>query len=97
MLSKISETLADYEDMQQKTPSAKNGVNKRVKGVEPSTKPNNSSGNIAISETGGVKASPLPSLPYPMDEDFLALALAWAKVPEPIRAGISAMVKVATK
>src|ERR1700693_2120192 len=35
--------------------------NKRVKGVEPSTKPNVSSGDTAISKTGGAKASPFPA------------------------------------
>ncbi|MGD0540187.1 MAG: hypothetical protein ABSB33_01590 [Tepidisphaeraceae bacterium] len=66
---------------------------KRAKGVEPSTKPNNSSGNKAILETGGVKAAPLPSSPMPTDEDFLAVAMAWAKLPDAIRDGIVAMVR----
>jgi hypothetical protein len=66
---------------------------KRVKGVEPSTKPHKSGGNTAISEMGGVKASPLPSSPFPTDEDFLAVALAWTKLPYAIRAAIIAMVK----
>jgi hypothetical protein len=64
-----------------------------VKGVEPSTKPDNSSGNTAISETGGVKASPLPSLHFPTDADFVAVALAWTKLPDTIRAGVAAMVR----
>jgi len=40
-----------------------------------------------------VKASPLPSLPFPTDEDFLAVAMAWAKLPDAIRDGIVAMVR----
>jgi len=70
-------------------------LQKQAKGVEPSTKPDNSSGSTAISETGGVKASPLRSPPFPTDEDFLAVALAWTSLPDSIRAGIAAMVRAA--
>ena len=69
---------------------------KRLKGVEPSTKPDNSSGNLTISEMGGVKASPLPSSPMPDDEDFLTVALAWPKLPNAMKSGILAMVKAVT-
>jgi hypothetical protein len=48
---------------------------------------------MVISETGGMKASPLPSSPMSTDEDFLAGALAWTKLPYAIRAAIIAMVK----
>jgi hypothetical protein len=44
---------------------------------------------------GGVKASPLPSLPFPTDADFLAIAMVWTKLPESIRAGIAAMMRAA--
>jgi len=76
-----------------KKPRAAGTSKKRVKGVEPSTKPDISSGNTAISETGGVKAAPPPSLPFPTDEDFLAVALAWPTLPKAIKSGILAMVK----
>jgi hypothetical protein len=35
-------------------------------------------------------------LTFPTDEDFLALALAWPKLPNAIKSGIAAMVKAAT-
>jgi len=83
-------------EIENKKPRPNGRGNKRAKGVEPSTKPNNSSGNTTISETGGVKASPLPSLPFPTDEDFLAVALAWPTLPKAIKFGILAIVQ-ATK
>jgi hypothetical protein len=68
----------------------------RAKGFEPSTQPHNFKENNTILVTGGVKASPSPLVPMPADEDFLALASAWPRLPMAIKAGIKAMIKAAS-
>jgi hypothetical protein len=51
--------------------------------------------NQQISAAGAPKASPTIFPPVPADPDLRAIVEAWPTMPEPIKAGILAMVKAA--
>jgi hypothetical protein len=86
-------TLVARNDRQQKTPSGRDGVNKRAKGVEPDTNLPVSTEKSQISDAGAPKASPLTSPPLVADADLAALIATWSILPDAIKAGIVAMVK----
>ena len=52
-------------------------------------------GDTQIRPTGGAKAALALCPPISADEDLRALVEAWPTLPDPIKAGISAMVRAA--
>ena len=64
-------------------------------GLEPKTNPQISGQTQQISQAGAAKASVAVSPPMPADADLRLIADAGPALPEPIRAGILAMVKAA--
>jgi hypothetical protein len=50
-------------------------------------------GNTHVCETGGAESGALPPTSGPVDADLRAVVNAWAGLPEPVKAGIVAMVK----
>src|SRR5947207_1259518 len=80
---------------QQKNPSGGDGFSKRVKGVESDPTPLDSTENEHTRGTGAAKASVAVCPPVTADPDLLVIVDAWPALPEPIRAGMLAMVKAA--
>jgi hypothetical protein len=64
-------------------------------GFEAITNPAVSSGNQQIPTAGAAKASVALCPPMPVNADLRAVVEAWPALPEPIKAGILAMVKAA--
>lgn len=64
-------------------------------GFEANAKAHVSAGNLQVAGDGAPKASPTLCPPMPADADLAALARAWPTLPEPIKAGILALVKAA--
>jgi hypothetical protein len=88
-------TLAAVGNGQQKTPSDWDGALERVKGIESDHNPADSSRNSAILDTGAAKASAAVLSPVAADGDLRLICEAWPTLPEAIRAGILAMIRVA--
>ncbi|MBM4225847.1 MAG: hypothetical protein FJ167_13985, partial [Gammaproteobacteria bacterium] len=63
------------------------------RGFEPSA---NLSQNLNNSQQGGAKCGALDSESRPIDPELAELVAAWPTLPEPIRAGILAMVRAAS-
>ena len=66
-------------------------------GVEPTATDEFSAENSQISAAGGAKAALALCLPISADADLRAVVEAWPTLPDPIKAGISAMVRAATR
>lgn len=65
-------------------------------GLEPTRNPANPAEKRQIAQAGGAKASLAVFPTLPVDADLRALMKAWPAMPEPIKAGILAMVKAAS-
>ena len=65
-------------------------------GFEAMANPPDSEGNQQIPQPGAANASVAVSPPMPANADLEAIAKAWPKLPEPIKAGILAMVDSVT-
>jgi hypothetical protein len=70
---------------------------KRAKGVEPAQNPQQTEEKPRIPTSGAAKASVAVSQPMTADASLQAVVEAWPSLPEAIKAGIIAMVKVAGK
>jgi hypothetical protein len=78
-----------------RNPVRLDGAKERVMGFEAIANPAVSKGNQPIPAAGAAKASVAVSPPMPADADLHLIVDAWPTLPEPIRAGILAMVKAA--
>ena len=66
-----------------------------MKGVEPDQNPPDCAETECVSMAGAPKALPAVCPPLPADADLRVICEAWSVLPEPIKAGILAMVKAA--
>jgi hypothetical protein len=71
------------------------GQKERAMGFEAMAKPPVSGGNEQVLHASAVKASVAVSPPMPADADLSLIVEVWPALPEPIRAGILAMVNAA--
>jgi len=81
---------------QQKTPSGGDGVQERVKGLEPFENPAVSKVKAPFDQKSGAKAALPLSPPVPADPDLHLIISAWPTLPPVLRAGVLALVKSAT-
>jgi hypothetical protein len=88
----LSEALVSGGNRQQKTPSGWDGVQERVKGVEPGLKLVNSERNGGTPDAGGANAAlDAPQLAQESAE-LRAVIAAWPALAQPFRAAIMAIV-----
>jgi len=78
-------------DMQQKTPSGKDGANEAGEGSRTLCKSSNSPENNGFAAPVSPKASPTLSLPIVADRDLQLMIEAWPSISSAIRMGIIAM------